>query len=341
MELHTEKRLTELDVFRGLAALSVVLFHYTTRFGEMFGYPNHPPAIQFSYGHYGVEFFFMISGFVIFLTLNRTKRYQDFVVSRFSRLFPVYWVAVIVSFSVISLLGLPGQQRSLSELIANFSMIQGFFHINDVDGVYWTLRYELLFYCIMLCIFLSGKISYIEQICAGWLALQLGAYGIEHFAGYFPWKIKQFLLLEYSHLFVAGCIFNRVFVNGFTPRRIALLIAALATEYVIYGISGGITVTIFFTLFTLFCLNKLGFLRIRPLIYLGTISYSLYLTHQNISYAIFLKLYALHVPQPLVFLIAFVVAVAIAHLLTFYVERPAMQYIRRLYRGHKDNRQPA
>jgi peptidoglycan/LPS O-acetylase OafA/YrhL len=81
-------RLLELDVFRGLAALAVVLFHYTTVYERT--YDHHDEMLfDFSLGHYGVQLFFIISGFVIFMTLNRTKSALDFVVSRFSRLYPV------------------------------------------------------------------------------------------------------------------------------------------------------------------------------------------------------------------------------------------------------------
>lgn len=54
-------RILELDALRGLAALAVVLFHYTTRYDQLFGY-SEPLAVNVSWGHYGVDLFFMISG---------------------------------------------------------------------------------------------------------------------------------------------------------------------------------------------------------------------------------------------------------------------------------------
>lgn len=57
-------RLAEVDALRGLPALAVVLFHYTTRFTDLFG-ANPPPTISFPAGHYGANLFFIISGFVI------------------------------------------------------------------------------------------------------------------------------------------------------------------------------------------------------------------------------------------------------------------------------------
>jgi peptidoglycan/LPS O-acetylase OafA/YrhL len=67
------KRIKTLDVFRGLAAYSVLLVHYTQGYRERFGH-SYNPKYDFYYGYLGVEFFFLISGFVIFLTvLNSTS----------------------------------------------------------------------------------------------------------------------------------------------------------------------------------------------------------------------------------------------------------------------------
>src|SRR5689334_21950406 len=94
------ERLLELDVLRGLAAFGVLCYHYTTHHTLLFS-PTIKPLFNFPYGVYGVELFFMISGFVIFMTLENTKRPLDFIVSRFSRLYPCYWASVILTFSVI------------------------------------------------------------------------------------------------------------------------------------------------------------------------------------------------------------------------------------------------
>ena len=136
-------RLVEIDALRGVAAMAVVLFHYTTRFAELYA-PKTLPSLSFPDGHYGVNLFFIISGFVIFMTLEKTSRPMDFVVSRFSRLFPAYWFAILLTFSITHLLGLPGKLVDLSTAFANLIMIHSFFHVPHVDGVYWTLEVELI-----------------------------------------------------------------------------------------------------------------------------------------------------------------------------------------------------
>src|SRR3954471_5447882 len=102
-------RLVELDALRGVAVLLVVAFHYTARFAE--AYPAAGAgAPDFSFGAYGVHLFFIISGFVIIMTVDRSERAADFVVARFSRLFPAYWTAILITSAVLWLPGRGARQ---------------------------------------------------------------------------------------------------------------------------------------------------------------------------------------------------------------------------------------
>jgi peptidoglycan/LPS O-acetylase OafA/YrhL len=98
-------RLLELDGLRGLAALSVVLYHYTYMYNQFFGHRTKPLA-TFSRGMFGVDLFFIISGFVILMTVSRADNVLDFVVSRLSRIYPVYWVAIAFTFITLTISGL-------------------------------------------------------------------------------------------------------------------------------------------------------------------------------------------------------------------------------------------
>ncbi len=137
-ETGTNKRVGELDALRGLAALAVVAFHYTTFYQQEQGHVL-PLGFGFPAGNYGVHLFFMISGFVIFMTLERTRTAMDFVVSRFSRLFPAYWAAMAITMVVVFTLGMPKQRIGIADLAANLTMLQGFLGFDNLDGSYWTL----------------------------------------------------------------------------------------------------------------------------------------------------------------------------------------------------------
>ena len=107
MKSAKQGRLECVDSLRGIAATAVMLFHYTTRYDQLF-VQQQSLGFDVPWGYPGVNLFFMISGFAIFMTLDKTRRPMDFVVSRFSRLFPSYWSAVLLTFFVVSACGLPG-----------------------------------------------------------------------------------------------------------------------------------------------------------------------------------------------------------------------------------------
>ena len=108
-EASPSSRVVELDALRGIAALAVVAFHYTTQYGQQYGHTT-PLGFGFPPGNYGVNLFFLISGFVIFMTLERARSAMDFVVSRFSRLYPAYWAAMALTCIFVYVLGMPEQR---------------------------------------------------------------------------------------------------------------------------------------------------------------------------------------------------------------------------------------
>src|SRR4051794_13926088 len=165
----SRNRLAELDVLRGVAVLMVLAFHYTTRFGQLF--PHAASGASFALGAYGVQLFFIISGFVIVMTLDRSERAADFVVARFSRLYPAYWAAILATTTVLWCLAGPLKPANAHELAANITMVHGFFKVPSVDGVYWTLQVELLFYAAALAVFAAGLLRRVHLLALAWLAL--------------------------------------------------------------------------------------------------------------------------------------------------------------------------
>src|SRR5688572_9141623 len=117
-------RIGELDALRGIAALAVVFHHLTSRFFEDYGTPpGAAPAFPFR-GVEGVFLFFIISGFVISQTLERIRRARDFVVSRFSRIFPSFWVCVLLTYGAVLAFGLPGREVRFGAFLVNLTMLQ-------------------------------------------------------------------------------------------------------------------------------------------------------------------------------------------------------------------------
>jgi peptidoglycan/LPS O-acetylase OafA/YrhL len=330
-------RLVEIDALRGLAALAVVLFHYTTRLTDLFG-ANPPPTFSFPDGHYGVNLFFIISGFVIFMTLEKTSRPMDFVISRFSRLFPAYWVAIFLTFAITHLLDLPVRVVSLGNAFANLIMIHHVFGVPHVDGVYWTLEVELLFYCGMFSLYRLQRLDLIHPVLLGLLMLRLTYFVLERGFGIdLPWTISRLLILQYIPWFALGIsIYLTTSRHDAKAWRQAALTAACAilNFLIVDSLFLAILALTLGTAVFLAASGHASLLRHPILVWLGTISYPLYLLHQNIGWSIQLQLRTVGIPTDLTILMALAISLAMATALSRWVERPSMRWIRSNYRNH-------
>ncbi len=183
-----EPRIVELDSLRGLAALAVVFYHFTSRYDQLFGHAS-PPAFQAPWGEYGVDVFFILSGLMILRSLERAPTAVHFAVSRFARLYPAYWAAAAITFAVVWLFGLPGQEVSGADAVLNVTMLQQLFGARSIDGAYWSLQVELFFYVGMLVLHRAGAFGNSKRLyltVAIWLTAAvayhgaIGPYGFHH-----------------------------------------------------------------------------------------------------------------------------------------------------------------
>jgi len=323
-------RLKELDVLRGFAALNVVLFHYTSRFREIYGH-DYPVRYDWIYGHYGVELFFVISGFVIYMTLQNVNNVQEFAYKRFTRLYPTYWICLLITLSIISITKQPGMEGfTIYEIIMNLSMLQGVFEVRNIDGAYWSLLPELFFYAAMAFVYYIGWLPKVKTLAVVWLVLMLlNRQGLLPFGAYF-------LNLEYGMFFLAGILFYNLKVNngGFITHL--LICSCLFTAiWVNQSTECAYVFTSIFFLFYLFVYDRLKILSIRPLIFLGYISYPLYLLHQNIGFILIktLKLYISN--EFVVMLLSILLLISLAWLVARYLEKPILYLLRNLHRSRK------
>jgi peptidoglycan/LPS O-acetylase OafA/YrhL len=325
-------RVGELDALRGLAALGVVVFHYTTFYQQEQG---HLQALGFGFpaGNYGVHLFFLISGFVIFMTLERTRTAMDFVVSRFSRLFPAYWAAMAITAAAVYTVGLPGQRIGGADLFANFTMLQEILGFDHLDGSYWTLQVELFFYAQMLLWFALGQLRHIRWIVLLWLAMAVIYALTEKNHMHFSYTLREALILRHIPFFAIGVLFYKLYTRSGDARvDIALILLALVAIGVSYApvyLAAGVACC---AIFAMFLAGWLRWLRAAPFVFLGGISYSLYLLHQAIGFAVIHRLEAAGVPSLAAVTLATGLALALAMALTRFVERPAMRVLREGWR---------
>jgi peptidoglycan/LPS O-acetylase OafA/YrhL len=335
-------RIPEIDALRGIACLMVVFNHFRL----------HPQLNHFGFniGCVGVDLFFIISGFVISLTIQNNKSPKDFLINRFSRLFPTYWVCVTLSVIAIVLshkyIGEPPLDLSFfKRYLLNLSMLQFYLNTTNIDGSYWTLIIELLFYVFILCFLLIKQTKLIELIGGICLILPICLFVFynEIIANETLHRLVDAIpLLAYIPLFYSGILCYNLFFNGKKIYRWALLAISFCIQLALFDkyYSNGpeltfmqylITLSLIYLSFVLLIFQKMKFLVNPYTIWLGNISFCLYLIHQSIG--VFIVTPILHDYFHLNFWIAFILTLAfllfLANLIYTYVEKPIISYIRK------------
>jgi peptidoglycan/LPS O-acetylase OafA/YrhL len=321
MTASTSQRCRELDSIRGICALAVLLFHYTTRYPALFGDDAAP--FRVTYGFFGVEVFYGISGFVILMTLARCRTAGDFVFARFLRLYPAYWVSVLVTFALMTLFPLPGRPVTWLQALANLTMLQEFLGIAHINGVYWSLEVELMFYAWMLVVLVLGGTRQAHRLLVAWLLVAITAYAASLvFARSVPILVNRVLILQHCAFFAIGAAACVDFQGGrISPATWIVFLLAPIAAWISQDGEAACVAVLMVALFTLLVWRKLDFLDTRSLVFLGAISYPLYLLHQNMGYIIIAGLRARHVGYGWAMLAATAVSLVAATALTFGIER--------------------
>lgn len=290
-----KSRFHELDIMRFLAALAVLFYHYTFGANRLYGTPYFGVDKVLRYGYLGVDAFFMISGYVVLMSsMHKTPRY--FFISRIVRLYPAYWVSCLLTFAILYFgkISTPGAPPASFKLLAyNLTMLQGFFGKIDLNGVFWTLGYEVAFYFIIIIISALQLWKNILPIIVVWLmyTLLVGPQATNT-------ALAFFLIPKFSCCFIAGMLFYLLRINYAAAWKISVLLFLcfllnIKNDMLIMGKMNDYyhdanayksylmvaIVTGFYILFLLSALGKLDSPRLKYPAKLGAITYSFYLTH--------------------------------------------------------------
>ncbi len=316
-------RFRELDGLRGLAALAVVLHHVTG--GYQSRYPDSPqPLADAAWGAYGVQLFFLISGFVILLTAQRAQRPSDFVISRVSRLYPVYWAAVTLSIALAAAFHIAAVPQGTIVHLLNYTMIQRWLLVPNVDDVYWTLAIEMQFYALIFCLLLLTRCRLTGRtvtIVAGvWMSIALGVAiwagpmtrGLDPQAVAGPVKIVLNLVLaEWAPLFSVGmfaCLARSrpdrrvgfgvlAGISAVLGAAVAAILHSAAQGWIVLGLAA------FFL--TVVARKSTSPLLFRPVQWYGKVSYSMYIGH-NLAAVVIITLVLPYVGRNWAMLVAMV-----------------------------------
>ena len=285
-------RLVGLDVLRGFAAVAVMLHHHGQYYDEL--YPGRAPLpVNLFAGHFGVELFFIISGFVILMTIERKATVWSFAVARAARLMPCFLAALALATVILVIAPMPPLDTpTIGRFLANVTMAPLLFGERVVDLPYWTLTYEMVFYLSMGLLLALGRLRQVEWIAIAWIAAGLAFTTLVDVEQHRRTSIL--LLAYYSNFFVIGMCLYLVQAGRARPVTwVALVLAVLTSargggEQAFYA-SGGLylPLTASFALLVWLGTTSIGrWVAVPPLVFLGRISYPLYLVHVVLGFQV-------------------------------------------------------
>ncbi|MEU7149359.1 acyltransferase [Streptomyces sp. NPDC045456] len=348
--LRSGNRLAALDGLRLLAALMVVFYHYVA-LARPWGHDTSTifPAVRGAaqYGWLGVEVFFLISGFVICMSVWG-RSLGDFAVSRVSRLFPAYWAGILLTTLVVKMWPEVDSFRGLDRVINNLSMLQSGDDSPDVDPVYWTLFVELKFYLIMVVVVWCG-VTYRNCLilCGVWTAAAALAPGLNT-----P-LLTAFAMPQYAPFFIAGIVFHLMRRHGQNAVLWALIAVqlVLAQRYIDYrmatslgkaaasalpGWPARLVIIAGFALVGAIALGAFDRIRWKWLTTAGALTYPLYLIHMNIGMTL-IHHFRNRVSAPLLVISVTALMLVAAWLIHRFVERPFGKWLRTVLRKGVDD----
>ncbi len=339
-------RLALVDGLRLVAALAVVLFHWTAWHHGHWGRHGHEAAEAWpglsqvtSVGALGVQLFFIISGFVILLS-SYGKSPARFIGSRVGRLYPAYWVAVIAA-ALLTLVIWPelGSERGPADILPNLTMFQGGMGVGHLDGVYWTLWVEMKFYLWILAFILLGMtVRRVEVFTLAWPLLGNALYvGLAATGQSVAW-VEHVFFPQYSALFAGGMALFLLVRCGHTPVRWLLLVVNTAVGSIWsarvqqpetlkltghdYPFWAFVVITVgLFALVAVLVLTPLARVRVPGMTLAGQLTYPVYLLHQLWGWWIIMLL-SPHLPAGLVLALTLAAILVAAWTVHRWVERP-------------------
>lgn len=291
-------RIATLDLLRLAAALAVVAYHYLFRgaVGEGFlanGYPEAAPLAI--YGYLGVNLFFLISGFVIAWSAEG-RSWQEFAIARFSRIYPGFVICMTITFAVLYMSDDALLSVTLTQFGANLLMFSPALKQPFVDGAYWSIILEVIFYgWIVLALFTGVYARWKLELAAVWLVIVvINEYVIGSGA------LRFLFITEYAPLFIAGMMLHHIMVHGWSRKVIALAMASfilscalmrIGQEWMQENFGLSIPFENLVIANTVIYALLIGGVLLRPYLrtssitlMLGGVTYPLYLLHQNIGY---------------------------------------------------------
>lgn len=327
-----KKNIPALNYIRAVSAIMVMLYHYTTRY--MMSYLNIPADknhLGLWYGFWAVYTFFILSGFLTVISMGSETRPKQFLEKRFFRLYPTYWTAIILT-SMVTYFFNRQKFIGVIKTLINFTMLQGCIGVSHVDGAYWTLAYELLFYIVIAFVLFIKKFDKINILSLLWLIAIICLDGCQK-AFNIP-KIVNFLLTfalskEYAHLFILGISLACIFKNKKDIISYVNIALCFCLQYILHEKKhGGTVFVIVIAILVYICaITNFKLKYDTVLTKLAAISYPLYLIHQNIGYVL-IKNLSLAIGYKMSVAVTIIIMIFAAYIINRFIEIPIGKYLK-------------
>lgn len=345
-----DNRYYSVQMLRGFAALFVVLSHSSTIISDKIV----QSFWKFWIGSAGVDIFFAISGFVIFIAsaseYGKPQKWSVFLWRRLIRIVPLYWLLTCLKL-VILLYDPSIAQHSSVELrhtISSFLFIPAFnaeHKVVPLLQVGWTLSYEMFFYLLFaVTLFLR-----VRQIV--WLTVVLLMLSLVNIWRTDEWSAVSSLFSPLLIEFIFGMWIAFVTMKGWrmpiklayfaVPIMIALIFLtfltseeiALKYRVILWGVPGALLLLSVIALEKRFNYLLSGFPNL-----LGNASYAIYLVHGFILpliAIIFIKLnwHDSVLSHYVILLLCMVASTLAGIMLHYWIEKPFTGYLRRLLKN--------
>jgi len=334
-------KLAGIEAGRGVAALLVVAVHTRDHVFKNYGVPV-PLGDWFLFGHAGVDFFFVLSGFIIAWVHGRDicqpSRLSHYVERRFTRIFPFYWIVCLIT---LGMLALSAHAEFPTATRTALSLVLAPYGVTPFVSVAWTLQHEILFYVLFAILILDRRLG------AGLMALWFAASILHVVDG---WAEGDAVVSAFNVQFLFGLGAAWLLKRQRIPAPLTLLCLGIGVFVVAAGIEDvglvpgpsllphlGYTIGATLAILGIVESERQGRLRVPALMAsLGGASYSIYLTHLiclGIAWQIMLRLHLASVlPLWAHFLILFTCAATGGWILSVTIEHPVMSLVRNLIR---------
>lgn len=280
------EKIKVLQAGRGLAALAVVLYHLNgSTFGRS-GYFAGELDPLLAAGRSGVQFFFVLSGFLMMWLhadmLGDRTRVRPFVMKRVVRIYPTYWAVMTVLLPIYFIMpGFgDGDETQLWTIVSSYLLLPE--HTDPILDVAWTLRFEMFFYAVFALLIAFPRVM-LPAIFGWGVAMLLLQFTDLGYPGSF---FLAPICLLFLYGMIAGAIARRrvrhaswlaaIGLIGFAVTwwaEVHLDLSRLAQIHG-YGLSTALALT------GLVALERDDRFRVPgALVYLGETSYALYLIH--------------------------------------------------------------